>query len=187
MRVESEPVDSPLPPSAPETELPGVACGRLAIEMRGGARFITGFICSGGDLARVQRTAAQMNATGEVALRPWPQCEVLMTIDEPLAHAEPPSIRLAITAYKRRETFAFDVRMARFPGYLHVAYIQADGSVVNTSRRARGVPLALGPALEFDAMGVVDNAIEDRVRNCRMWGHLGQRPKGIWLVIRRRR
>ena len=67
----------------------------------------------------------------EVALRPWPQCETLMTMEKPLARADKPSISLPKQSYRASETLAFDVGMPGFQGYLHVAYLQADGNVVN--------------------------------------------------------
>ena len=44
------------------------------------------------------------------------------------------------TVYRASETLASDVLMAGFQGYLHLAYIQADGTVVNL---AQSDPLAL--------------------------------------------
>ena len=54
-----------------------------------------------------------------------------MTIEQPLAQASTPAISLPKSSYRADETLAFDVAMADFQGYLHVAYIQADGTVVN--------------------------------------------------------
>ena len=54
-----------------------------------------------------------------------------MTIEKPLARAEALSITLPKRSYRASETLGFEVRMPGFRGYLHVAYIQADGSVVN--------------------------------------------------------
>ena len=84
----------------------------------------------------VSGTKAQL----EVDLRPWPQCETLMTIEKPLARAGGPSISLPKRSYRESDTLAFEVRMPGFRGYLHVAYIQADGAVVNL---VESDPLAL--------------------------------------------
>ena len=54
-----------------------------------------------------------------------------MTIEKPLEQASKPAISLPKSSYRAEETLAFDVAMADFQGYLHVAYIQADGNVVN--------------------------------------------------------
>ena len=54
-----------------------------------------------------------------------------MTIEKPLAQPSTPTISLPKSSYRAAESLAFDVAMADFQGYLHVAYIQADGNVVN--------------------------------------------------------
>ena len=99
-----------------------------------------GFVGNRDDLAKVRKAATQSKAGVEVALRPWPQCEALMTIEKPLAALDRPSISLPKSVYRASETLAFKVRMAGFQGYLHVAYIQADGNVVNL---AQSDPLTL--------------------------------------------
>ncbi len=119
------------PPVVPEIELPEVGCGRLEIEESDGKTVISGFVGEPDDLGKVRKIAEQSGARVEVALRPWPQCETLMTIEKPLAHADRPSISLPKESYQASETLAFDVRMPGFQGYLHVAYVQADGNVVH--------------------------------------------------------
>ena len=139
--VRPEPEPPPPPePEPPELALPDIGCGRLAVEQRDARAFIVGFVGSAEDLARVREAAAPSNAGVEVALRPWPQCEALMTLERPLAEADTPSIALPSAVYRASETLAFDVTMAGFPGYLHVAYLQADGNVVHL---AQSDPLAL--------------------------------------------
>ena len=95
------------------------------------AKFITGFVGTADDLDKVKKAAAGTKARLDVALRPWPQCEALMTIEKPLARADAPSITLPKRSYRASETLAFEVKMPGYRGYLHLAYIQADGSVVN--------------------------------------------------------
>ena len=150
MRLEEEPPppepvapepEPPLPqPVVAELTLPAIGCGRLAIEQRGEQSFIVGFVGSPEDLASVREAAAPSHAGVEVALRPWPQCEALMTLERPLAEADTPSISLPSAVYRASETLAFDVTMVGFQGYLHVAYLQADGGVVHL---VQSDPLAL--------------------------------------------
>ena len=128
------PPPEPEPPPAPdvtELTLPAVGCGRLAIEERAGQRVVVGFVGTAADLARIRAAAAPAGAGVEVEVRPWPQCEALMTMEKPLGAPDRPSIAVPKASYRAAETLAFDVRMAGFPGYLHVAYLQADGNVVN--------------------------------------------------------
>ena len=142
MRVEEEPSPpprpkpvppKPAPPPAvvPVVKLPDIGCGRLAIEKRIGKSIVVGFVGNRDDLAKVNKAASRSKARSEVALRPWPQCEALMTIEKPLAMQGAPLISLPKRSYRASETLAFDVSMAGFQGYLHLAYLQADGNVVN--------------------------------------------------------
>ena len=129
-----EPPDPPEPkpePVVPELVLPEIGCGRIAIEKRGDEQVVVGFVGTQEDLAKIREAAAKSKARVEIALRPWPQCEALMTIEKPLAQPSTPAISLPKSAYRAEETLAFNVAMADFQGYLHVAYIQADGNVVN--------------------------------------------------------
>lgn len=126
-----EPKPEPPTPVVPELVLPEIGCGRIAIEKRGEEQVVVGFVGTQEDLAKIREAAAKAKARAEVALRPWPQCEALMTIEKPLAQASLPTISLPRSSYRAEETLAFDVAMADFQGYLHVAYIQADGNVVN--------------------------------------------------------
>ena len=126
-----KPEPTPPPPVVPELRLPEIECGRLKIEKRNGQQVVVGFVRNRDELAKVRKAAAKSKARVEVELRPWPQCEALMTLERPLATPSKPSISLPRRVYRASETLEFDVSMAGFQGYLHVAYIQADGSVVN--------------------------------------------------------
>ena len=130
------PKPKPVPPTpvVPELRLPEIGCGRLTIEKRKSRTFVVGFVGNRGDLAKVRKAAERSKARVEVDLRPWPQCEALMTMEKPLSASKRPAIALPKTSYRASETLAFDVAMAGFQGYLHVAYIQADGNVVNLVR-----------------------------------------------------
>lgn len=57
-----------------------------------------------------------------------------MTMEKPLAESDRPTISLPKNLYRDSELLAFDVSMAGFQGYLHIAYIQADGNVVNLAQ-----------------------------------------------------
>ena len=129
--VSPKPKPTPPAPVVPALKLPKIGCGRVAIEERNNQTFVVGFVGSRDDLTKLTRAAAKSNAQAQVELRPWPQCEALMTMEKPLAEPNRPSISLPKPVYRASETLAFDVSMAGFQGYLHVAYIQADGSVVN--------------------------------------------------------
>ena len=122
------------PPVVAKIRLPAVSCGRLRVVTNKGKPTVTGFVGTKDDLAKVRKAAAQAKATVAVALRPWPQCETLMTLEKPLAHTSRPKIALPRRIYRAGETLGFAVRMAGFQGFLHVAYVQADGRVVSLVR-----------------------------------------------------
>ena len=126
-----KPKPDPPEPIVPELVLPEIGCGRIAIEKQNGKQVVVGFVGTQADLSKIQKAATRSKARVELDLRPWPQCETLMTIENPLARPSTPTISLPKSSYQAQETLNFDVRMADFQGYLHVAYIQADGSVVN--------------------------------------------------------
>lgn len=92
----------------------------------------------------------------DVDLRPWPQCETLMTLRDPLADRGKPLVELPKATYSEGETLSFSVGMAPFEGYLHVAYVQADGNVVNLVQQSpnriqtleRGKKLVFGDGKE---------------------------------------
>ena len=136
MRLAAKPAPpKPKPPPAVQSiRLPVVSCGRLRVATRNGKPAVIGFVGTKDDLARVRQAAAKAKAGIAVALRPWPQCETLMTLAKPLAHTSRPAIALPKRAYRAGETLSFGVQMAGFQGYLHVAYVQADGKVVNLVR-----------------------------------------------------
>lgn len=125
------PEPKPPVPIAPDLVLPNIGCGKLSVEKKQGRLVVSGFVGKPEDLEKVEKVAAAKNVLIDIAIRPWPQCETLMTIDQPLAEADKPSIRLPNSRYAEGDTLSFDTVMAGFQGYLHVAYIQADGNVVN--------------------------------------------------------
>ena len=136
MRLEKKPVPPPPRPAPPspvhrDLELPAVECGRLEVAKEGGKTLIKGFVGNRDDLAKVRKAADRAKAGVAVDLRPWPQCETLMTLEMPLARSGAPAVLLPKRSWRAGETLSFQVRMAPFQGYLHVAYLQADGNVVN--------------------------------------------------------
>ena len=126
-----KPEPTPPPSVVPELQLPEIECGRLTIEERNRQQVVVGFVRNRDELTKVRKAAAKSKAGVKVELRPWPQCEALMTLERPLATPSKPSISLPKPVYRASDTLAFEVSMAGFQGYLHLAYIQADGSVVN--------------------------------------------------------
>ncbi|WP_165814782.1 DUF4384 domain-containing protein [Labrenzia sp. 011] len=69
----------------------------------------------------------------DVEIRPWPVCEVLKTLDRPLAEPSRPEIRMlgGETTLSYGDSLAFQVRAPDFASFLYIVYLQADGTVVN--------------------------------------------------------
>lgn len=161
-RPEPEPTP-PDPPNVVKIELPAVSCGNLSQDEVGGRHTITGFVREEDDLAKLKEAVGTRDVDVDVALRPWPQCEALMTLEEPLADDGQPSIQLPETAYAEGDTLSFSVNTGAFEGYVHVAYVQADGNVVNLVQQGaanlqtlgRGTELKFGDGEEGRAKFVV--------------------------------
>ena len=126
-----EPGPAPTPPIAGEIALPEVSCGMLSQQRVDGKHTIAGFVREEADLDKLRTAIEGKDIQLDVALRPWPQCEALMTLRDPLTDSGKPVVELPQESYAEGDTLSFSVGMAPFEGYLHVAYVQADGNVVN--------------------------------------------------------
>jgi hypothetical protein len=114
--------------------LPELTCSQVRVLERGGKSEILGFVGSDEDLERIR--AAAPGSDLRVTVRPWPQCEALETLDKPLARSasERPKVNIRKSSgdkLSEGEELVFEVESPPYPSYIHVAYIQADGSVVN--------------------------------------------------------
>lgn len=137
-RPRPKPVD-PVPPTpeppAPEPEpvpvdieLPaGLECSSVSLAADPSA--LIGFVSTPDDLERIEAVAGSNGIANRVALRPWPQCEVLLTLADQMAESDAPVLDVDRTQYREGEQLVVGVETPRFDGYVHVAYIQADGSV----------------------------------------------------------
>ncbi len=109
------------------------------VALRQGA--LEGFVASDDDRARlthaVQSIDPAQRPTDAVAVRPWPQCEALLTFAAPLA--EPHGLAVAVdggapATLARGQEIVLDITAPDFPSYLYVAYVQASGDVVHLYR-----------------------------------------------------
>ena len=125
-----------LPPSpvgpAPSVTLAKLECSQLRALDEGGRRMIVGFVGKDDDLSVVR--AAAKGADVAVVVRPWPQCEALLTLDKPLSRSDRPRVMIRRSSgdtLASGEALVLEVETPPFPSYLHIAYIQADGTVLN--------------------------------------------------------
>lgn len=135
-------VNPPIPEPAPERPEPElvaslglskIRCSKLSARLEDGQHVIAGFVGYAGDLSKLRAAAAGKPIRLDVDLRPWPQCEVLLTMSKPLASPGGPSITLGgdKAEFAAGENLALTIKAPDYPSYLYLAYIQADGSVVN--------------------------------------------------------
>jgi hypothetical protein len=141
---------SPIAPPQPDpvavvapVPISGIECGYVMEVQREGKPVFTGFVGSDADLAKLADQAKAAHANVAVAVRPWPQCEVLLTLDKTLAQQDRLAVKIetagrlteknhdAGDAAETGEYLKFTVTTPPYPSFLHAAYIQADGSVVN--------------------------------------------------------
>ena len=83
-----------------------------------------------------------------VVVRPWPQCEALLTLDKPLARSDRPRVMIRRPSgdmLAAGEGLVLDIETPSFTSYLHVAYIQADGTVLNLVQPGVGSLAAHSP------------------------------------------
>jgi hypothetical protein len=118
--------------SPPEIVLPDFECAKVSLSRRGGKIFVEGFVGHDKDFEAIKASAptAEIN----VKVRPWPQCEALQTLDKALSLTDRPKVsirRKSGDTLDAGDPLVFDIQTPSYLSYVHVAYIQADGSVVN--------------------------------------------------------
>jgi hypothetical protein len=102
----------------------------------GGGR-LTGFVSRALDLEALSKVASSEGIDNQVVLRPWPVCEAMLTLREPLTRTSRPKIELVGSAQplKVGERFSIKVTTPDVPSFLYLVYIEDDGTVVNLSPR----------------------------------------------------
>uniref|UniRef100_UPI0009FDC39F C1 family peptidase n=1 Tax=Methylobacterium sp. B34 TaxID=95563 RepID=UPI0009FDC39F len=128
--VHIDPKPSPTPTTVPVAKF---ECGHVEGKRQGEKVTFSGFVGSDSDLQTLKERAQAMNAEVDVAVRPWPQCEVLLTLEKALAQVDRPKIKIEGIGKDTREGeyLRITVESPTYPSFLHAAYIQADGSVVH--------------------------------------------------------
>jgi papain like protease/uncharacterized protein DUF4384 len=147
--VSNPPADTPTARRPAEIDdLQGLSCAKIAVQSGGERKSLAGFVASAADLELVKRVAADVPGTllGEVAVAPWPQCEVLLTLDAQLAGADRPSISIDSPGPLREgDRLRLEVRSPGQTSYIYVVYVQVDGSVVTLGQPAGVAPRPTSP------------------------------------------
>jgi len=152
---------SPPPPSPPPAPQPApappprpiafdfVRCGLVNTVQSAKGLEVQGFVGTLTELKQVQERARELKAANvDVAVRPWPQCEALMTLARGLQVVDRPHIKVVRqspeTPLAAGSEFVIEIESPTTPSFLHVAYIQADGKAVNLLQ-AESLSLAATP------------------------------------------
>lgn len=156
---------------------PGL-CGEVQGQLRGGNQVtLTGFAGGRRDLDPIERALKDKGATvtRQVALRPWPQCEVLVNLREPLGQARGLKVNVAsATAAElaRGETIRIEITTPNTPSYVYLTYVQADGHAMHLTRPAgrRAAPTPANTRLVFgDGQAGRDHYRSARPMDPRSW------------------
>ncbi|MBG6209250.1 hypothetical protein IWQ49_003921 [Labrenzia sp. EL_126] len=135
---ETTPVPAPVPvpdnDSQPTPSVPaisGLECAKIEFHKTANGLRAAGFVGHLEDVGELARQLAGKVSEVDVEYRPWPQCETLLTLDEAVERQDTPRVSTAKQILTEGAPLVFDVSTAGFHGYLHIAYLQADGSVVH--------------------------------------------------------
>lgn len=141
----------PKPPPAPvvtlDPPLSSYECASLQIAQSAAGPVVRGFVGTETDLGKLVQSAKRANVRVEVAVRPWPQCETLLTFKEAFAEPGAPDLRLRgdKRLYKKGDPLIIEVKMPPVPSYLYLVYIQASGGVVYLVQPRGPAPSPLPP------------------------------------------
>lgn len=148
------PIDPPrliVRPNIEQPKMMDVECGRVRYNANGSEPAISGFVGSYADAQRLSDHAAAIGAQTEITVRPWPQCEALMTLDKALSMSAGLNVKIKSKRGQLQEgdNVTIFVTAPNYPSFLHIAYIQADGSVVNLFQTDNLLLRANSPAAQI--------------------------------------
>ncbi|CAJ0860656.1 hypothetical protein AMST5_01322 [freshwater sediment metagenome] len=116
----------------PKISLPDIRCGRVEIANDSGRQKIVGFVGYADDIQRIRDAASGMDV--QIDLRPFPQCEALLTLQKALNRAGGLKVRIRRglgDMLAEGDNLILDVETPKYPSYVNVAYIDAAGNVLN--------------------------------------------------------
>ncbi|MEO7221895.1 MAG: C1 family peptidase [Devosia sp.] len=118
-----------------EIELGQLACGKVDIGTDPeGNSIATGFVGTEDEMAQVQNALMDKVDIVDVALAPWPACEVRLTLDAQLNESDVPQVAFVPDTPTVGDAINIGIETPGFPSYLYAAYFAADGNVLNLSQ-----------------------------------------------------
>ena len=130
-------VEQPPPPVPdPLVKVGGLSCAKVVETTVGNATQLTGFVGKDADLDAIRQAYAGKKINIDVSVRPWPQCEILQTLDKQLQSQDRPTLQSSAVASRisAGSNLTIDIKTPGWPAYIYASYIQADGSVVTLSQ-----------------------------------------------------
>jgi hypothetical protein len=142
------PDPKPEPVPIPTLDFSQLACARVTVDLSV-KPIVRGFVSTDEDLGRVEKAFKDQNADIKVDVRPWPQCEMLLTLDKELAAPHRPAIGPIDSGaiLKSGDTLSFKVTAPDQPAFMYASYIEADGSVVTLLQPALVPPTPSDPTV----------------------------------------
>jgi hypothetical protein len=111
---------------------------------------LTGFVGEQQDLNHIVRELKKIGASVSIntTLRPWPQCEALLTLRDVLA--KPTGLKISVSGHSPAllsdgDKLYIDVTTPDFPSYLYLTYIQTNGEAIYLLRPQGHPPRPLAP------------------------------------------
>jgi hypothetical protein len=110
-------------------------CGRVDVATDAeGNRVATGFVGTQKELDQVAAALDGKVDDNQVALAPWPACEVRLTLAAQLADSDAPLTVIDPTDPRVGDSMQFGVQSPGFASYVYAAYFGADGTVLNLTQ-----------------------------------------------------
>ena len=118
-----------------EVELGELSCGKVDLGTdEFGNSIATGFVGSEEEMAEVQNALMDKVDTVDIALAPWPACEVRLTLDEAANETDTPQVAVLPESPAVGDALNIGIETPGFPSYLYAAYFAADGNVLNLAQ-----------------------------------------------------
>jgi hypothetical protein len=117
-------------------DLDSLPCAKVATTQADGRKVLTGFVASPHDLETVKAAAAATPDTtvGDIAVAPWPRCELLLTLADELAAPGRPMVAVAAAGTEHggdTNTARIEVQNSAQPSFVYLSVLKPDGSVVH--------------------------------------------------------
>ena len=120
---------------APPVDVGALACGKVDIGTDAdGNSVATGFVGTQADLDAVDAKLKSKVDDNQVALAPWPACEVKLTLASQLADSDAPAAVIDPETPKVGDSLQVGVQSPGFASYVYAAYFGADGTVTSLTQ-----------------------------------------------------